>query len=157
MNQYHVPSPSFSEIILLFNPSLSITTHSLVHLLSAMLAHSMFTASLKHCLVTCRFAYILPSLFPWTTPNQTGYVVAQPVEWHASAFLMFISHSKEILLIYLITYIPSYFLFECVKTKNTPNWWANILSCTPAKARFSFTAPWKGSPWQDYHMNGQAV
>ena len=82
MNQYHVPSPSFSEIILLFNPSLSIATHSLVHLLSAMLAHSMFTASLKHCLVTCRFAYILPSLFPWTTPNQTGYVVAQPVEWH---------------------------------------------------------------------------
>ena len=36
----------------------------------------------KHWWVTCWFGYILPSLFPWTTLNQIGYVFVQPVEWH---------------------------------------------------------------------------
>ena len=46
------------------------------------------------------------------------------------------SSSKDVLLTYLITYITTYFLVERVQTKNASNWWANILSRSPVKARF---------------------
>ena len=84
MNQYHVPIPSFSEIILLFNHSLSIATHFLIHQLSAMLPHSMFTALLKtllgHLLI-CLHPTLLVSLNN-SVLNQIGYVFVKPVEWH---------------------------------------------------------------------------
>ena len=49
-----------------------------------------------------------------------------------------LSYPKDVLLTYLITYITTYFLFERAQTRNASNLWANILSCSPVKARFFF-------------------
>ena len=54
------------------------------------------------------------------------------------------SHSRDVLLSYLTTYITTYFLCEHVQTNNASDGWANILSYRPVKAHFSLLVPWKG-------------